>query len=333
MLGYFGCFYCFAHNIEHRNIYGVIVITINLRRDKRRVIWLFKEHFELLFFIFLFFILGLGYFYIDSNIYLSAVCAVILVVNAILYYYIYFKKYQVLTDTVSQYHYYYYDIYSVWGIIFFNAIFLFVFAYIGTVLSVIFPSLGFGQIEINDLVLFLIQTVIDSLFLGVLGAYSINWSTINMQGLFAKTFIYVANVTIDLAFISSLVAVITESIKTKRELKNVFVSKKINKEYFSSLTPAKIKAIMKYCAKGDDIIQYESELVSMLKESRSKDVKDLMLQIFQSTKNINTLSACHDYFDNNKDHRFDKVCRKTKNPHIKQFLKNNVNSNRGKKLN
>jgi hypothetical protein len=294
---------------------------IELTRYKNRIKWLYKDHFELLLLITLSSILYTGYYFIDSEIYISTIVAIILILIATLYYYTYFTKYQLLTDTFSEYNQYYYDIYAEWGVVVFNVFFLFVFAYIGFVLSTLFPSLGFGRIEYNELLLFLIQSVIDSMTLGFLETYSLALSSIKMEGIFAKTYVYMTKLAIDLAFIGSANAVIKESIQIKREIKNTFDSKKINKEFFSSLTPTKIKAIMKYYSKGgDDIVQYETELVLMLEKSNSQDVKNLILQIFQSTQNKKTFIACINYFAINKDFRFQRVCKKIKTPLMKQLL-------------
>lgn len=282
---------------------------------------IYKEHYPLFLFVLLSGLLIVGYGTIERAIVLSTIVAILLSIGSILYYYNYFYKFKYLTDIYSNHRQYYYDIYSVWGVLFFNCLFLCVFAFIAILLTSFNPNIGFGNAKFTELMKFLAQTVVDGLSFGILGAFSISLSNVELHTLFARSYMYATKLIIDLAFLTSAVSIIGNSIKSKREVRKVFDTGRLDKEFFSMPTPDKIKQIVHSIKSGKiKIGQKDSELVFMLANSSSKEARDIMLQIFQCNNNTGVLKSCVEYFQKIKDPRFKRVCRKIKDPQKRELL-------------
>ncbi len=285
--------------------------TLHVGKYIVRIKRIYKENYPLFLFILLSGILIYGLTIIEKSIHIAASLALLLSITSIFYYYSYFSKFKSLTDTYSRHRQYYYDIYSVWGVFFFNCLFLCVFAYNGVILASYYPDIGFGDITFIELLKFLIQTVIDGISLGLLGSYAVAISNVELNSIFAKTYMYVTKLIIDLAFIASVFSVIGRSIKSKRMVRKVADSGLLDREYFSTPTPDKVKEIIQSTKSGQiKIGQQDSQLVFMLRKSSSKEARDIIMQIFQCTNNLDVFSSCAEYFQKNKDRRFMKVCRK-----------------------
>lgn len=276
---------------------------------------IYKEHFSLIVFVTLAFFLGISIVLMPHFLYASIFICVVLSASLVMYYLAYFRKFRLLTDNYSHHREYYFEAYSVWGVLAFNSLFVFIFAHVGTVLAAVSPLLGFGNITFYGMLLFLIQAIVDGITFGILGSYSINLSNIQMQGIFAQTYAYAANLTIDLAFIASIFSVVGESYGVKREFKKMITSGTVDADFFSSLSPAKVKEIVRNINSGKiDVQHQDSQIVSLLSNSCSKEARDIMLQIMQITNNMEVYALSVDYFQRNKDYRFRRVCSKVKEP-------------------
>lgn len=289
--------------------------TINIGRYIARIKRIYKEHFSLFLFVALAFLLAISIALMSHYLYVSILICVVLSVSLAMYYFTYFRRFRMLTDDYSHHKEYYFEAYSVWGVLAFNSLFVFIFAHVGTVLATASPILGFGQITFYGMLLFLIQAIIDGITFGLLGSYSINLSNIQMQGVFAQTYAYASNLTIDLAFIASIFSVVGESYGVKREFKKMIASGTIDADFFSSLSPAKVKEIVRNINSGKiDVQHQDSQVVSLLSNSCSKEARDIMLQIMQITNNMEVYALCIDYFQRNNDYRFRRVCSKVRDP-------------------
>ncbi|WP_303289870.1 hypothetical protein [Marinobacter sp. SS5-14b] len=288
---------------------------ISLGKYRARLKRAYKEHFSLFLFVSLASLLGFSIFLMPVCLYFSVLTSGFLILVLVAYYYTYFSKFRILTDDYSPQKEYYYEAYSVWGVLAFNALFIFVFAHVGTVLSKVSPVLGFGEITFYGMLLFLVQAVIDGITFGILGSYSVNLSNIKMHGVFAQTYAYAANLTIDLAFIASIFSVVGEYLGTNREFKRIISSEVSDSDFFTTLSPAKVRAIVKHINSGKIDVQSQSEkIVNLLFNSCSKDARDIMLQVMQMTNNMDVYSRCVDYFKRNKDYRFKRICARVKDP-------------------
>jgi len=259
------------------------MININLGRLRKNILVLYKSHFSLFLFILISSLLAIGLSVMNEKIIISASIAFVLMLISLLYYFSYFKKYRLLTDNYIHYK----------------------FAYVGSILAIIFPKLGFGEPSFYNLLIFQIQAILDGISLGLLGSYSLDFSNLKMEGFFAKSYIYSVNLIVNIAFIASLVSVISETIQTKRELKNALIPESLNVEFFNKLTPIKVRAILKQVKNGTfQIGKHEKQLLKMLEKSNSKEAKDIMLQVFQSTKDSSVFKLCLAYFADKRDYRF-----------------------------
>jgi len=295
--------------------------NVSLGRFSNQVKYFYKEHYAFFLFILLSGLLIVGLGLLSSASYVSVLIAIILMFGAFFYYYGYFKVFRLLTDTYSQKEYYF-EAYSIWGVLTFNALFIFIFAYVGSTLAVFFPSLGFGKIDFSELLLYLVHIVVDGITFGLLSSYSITFSSIQMNGFFANSYAYMVNLIVDLAFIVSVFSVIRESVVSKRELKRVIQFGSFDPNYFSVLTPIKVKEVIRNISIGKlDIKQKGDYLVQMLSQSNSKEARDIILQIMQSSCDDKVFLACIDYFQMNFDHRFLQVCKKIKGKEKRKILR------------
>jgi len=296
--------------------------NINLGKIRNKLQIFYKSNFPVILYVSLAVLLAIGFSTMRNHVLVASIVAVVLFGISLLYYYSYFKKYRLLTDTFSHYQHYYYEVFSTWGILAFNILFILIFAFVGSVLAIMFPNLGFGKASFYSLLIFLIQTIVDGISLGLVGSYSIDFSNLKMEGLFAKSYIYLVNLLINIAFIASLATVISETLQTRKELKNVLELESLNEEFFDNLTPFKVKEILKLVKNGTfHITKHESELLKMLEKSNSKEAKDIMLQIFQSTNDATVFKSCLLYFSDKRDYRFQRVCKRIKNPEFVKLLK------------
>jgi len=181
--------------------------------------------------------------------------------------------------------------------------------------------LGFAGVSFYDLLLFLIQAVFDGLTLGFLENFGVNISGIKFETTFARIYVYIAKVTIDVATIASVGSVLREYMQAKRELQKIADGKEYDINFFATLTPMKVKETLRWIRRKDILVsQKQNELLSILGESGSKEAKDIILQILQSTENMDIFSSCIDYFNVHQDRRFKFVCKKIREPEKRAIL-------------
>lgn len=295
--------------------------SLNFRRYYYLIRRIYREHFSIGLFSISAFILGVGIFILPISTVMGGITAVLLLLITTWYYVTYLSQYKLLSDIYSHSSQYHFNAFSVFNIIIFNALFLFVFAYIGVVLDKYFPLLGFAGASFYDLLLFLIQSVVDGLTFGLLENFGANLSGIKFESTFARTYVYLTKLTIDLAIIASVVSVVRESIHAKRELQKVVDGKEFDSNFFASLTPVKVRETLR-CIRRKDIVvsQKQNELLSILGGSKSKEAKDIILQILQSTENMDVFSSCVDYFCLHQDRRFKFVCKRIRKPEKRKIL-------------
>jgi hypothetical protein len=277
--------------------------------------------------------------FLDYSLWAATLAAFLLLVAAITYYAGYFVKYQNLIDAYTQ-RQYYYDIYSFWGITFFNILFICSFALIGVVIERWSLNKLFGGATYENMLFFFFREVIDDGTFGLLDAFNItsydlpssikisfdyqsgvSFSTFRWSDLFVSTYIYIATLTIALAFWASIVAELVDWIQVRREVSKLFETKIIEPEPLSSIEIKRNHEILRCIkAKKINVAEYEVKLIHILKESKSKEVRDLFLQIMDATENMVVFKTCLDYFKNSKDERFKRVCKRIKHTEKRKLV-------------
>lgn len=271
----------------------------------------YKQHFSALSFLGLACLLGLSLYLASHAAPFAAITASLLVCAAMGYYLLFFRVFRRLADDFSPVRHYYLEAYSGWGVMSFSCLFLLVFAHVGNVLGLLFPGLGFNGASFYQILIVLAETVVDSVSLGLLSAYSWTFSTLVVTGAFARSYVYFVNVLIDMVILASVVSVVAELRSARREVGRIARDNQFDPVYFACLSPVKVREILRSIRSGKiDLALQGDKIVAALCRSGSKESRDLMLQIFQSSHCAQTQGAVVRYFQQHPDYRFQRVCRR-----------------------
>jgi len=239
----------------------------------------------------------------------------------VFYYYVYFREYRLLKDDFSSHKQYYLSAYTAWGVISFNVLFTMVFAQFGALLAQLFPNAGFGAVSFYSMLLLLVQTILDGATLGLVESYSIKLTNLSMHSIFAKTYVYVANLLVNLAFISSVVSVLGGILIARREVRNVVESKEDDLSALVELSPSKAREFIRNIKNGNISIERDGKkIIRVLSNSRTKQTRDTLLQLMQRTKDAQVFESCIDYFFHIRDYRFRRVCSKITDPMKRKII-------------
>ncbi|MHB9145805.1 MAG: hypothetical protein ACYC5Y_10785 [Symbiobacteriia bacterium] len=247
------------------------------------------------------------------------VIAALLSAAAVFYYLLYFIKYRKLTDAYAQDKEFYFSVYSLWGVVFFNVLFATVFAFLGYVLDLQSPALWFGGTTYENVLGLFTQTVLDSVSVGLFQAFSWGFTSIAAQSAYARTFMYLANLFVSSAFLASLWAVIQENYRARQEERRILKTGAVDWEFFGLLSPRKAR-IVHNLVRSKQVNLPESHIVRLLEKSGTKESRDAVLHVLQSTKDEAAFIGCIDYFSKHRDRRFRMVCESIKDPAKRSIL-------------
>jgi len=284
----------------------------------RRVRRLYFQHFALILFVFIVTFLCIGLIAFENFFWISSVISFTLSISAALYYLLYFSKFQNLVDFYTRKEYYF-DIFSFWSIIFFNILFICCLALLGIVIDTLSKGSLFESASYKEATLLVFQAVVDGGTFGLLDAFGIDFCKLQSNtcdirpGTPASIYTYAVSLTVDVAFWASITAELVGWIEARHEVSNLLRIDKLEPE---TLSPEEIKRnqiILKRISEGKiDITQHEGKLVTVLKDSKLKEVRSVFLFIMQSTKSMMIFKACLEYFKKTGDGRFKIVCEKIK---------------------
>lgn len=288
--------------------------------------YLYFQNFPLVAFIFFVALLSVGLYSYEHMSWISYFSAFCLLIGSVIYYGAYFIKFRSLLDfhTQSKYHY---DVFSFWGIIFFNMLFICCLAFVGLILDDLSRGLVFNEFGYEKIFLQMLQAVVDGGSFGFLDSFGIDICEMKFEvcelkpGTLGSTFTYTVSLAVGLAFWTSIVAELVEWIEAER---NVRALLKIGKLKPEALTQEKIKRnqiILRHINEGKiSITKHEAKLVNLLRESSLKDVRSIFLFIMQSTENMIVFQSCLDYFKRVKDKRFELVCTRIRHRQKRKLI-------------
>lgn len=284
--------------------------------------WYFNN-FSLLIFAIVSTFLFIGLVFFGTSLWFSSAISLILLLSAILYYSLYFIKYQNLIDAYTPREYYY-DIFRPWGITFFNILFVCCFALILITADAWLPKPLFNGVPYPEVYTevwkLIVQAIINGGTFGLLDAFGIELCRLQSgtcklePGIFASIYTYIVSLTVDLAFWSSVIAELVGWIEAKHKVSILLNTDTIEPEPLNAEDIKINQEILKRIRERKiDISQHENKLVYLLKESKTKEVRDLFLLIMQTTKNMLVFKNCLNYFKRVKDKRFRGVCKRIRN--------------------
>ncbi|MEM6837884.1 MAG: hypothetical protein AAF609_13625 [Cyanobacteria bacterium P01_C01_bin.120] len=283
----------------------------------RRLKLFYYHHFAVIPFVSITLLLAIGLSFLEQQILWPAyTVAALLWVAIVVYYGLYFKEYQNLIDAYTQGEYYL-TVFSFWGIVFYNILFVCCFAFIWVCISTGLTIHIFQNLEYKDIVILLFEAVIDGGTFGLLDSFDLSLCQLpncNLgRGIFGQIYQYTTSVVIDIAFWASVTGEILGWLEADRAVAILMKTGKIEDETPSTEQIKKIQVFCNLYRKGRiDVIKHEDVLIHIMKISRTKDARNIFLEIMQRTNNMFVLKACLDYFKDVPDRRFSKVCKTIK---------------------
>lgn len=306
--------------------------------------FLYFKNFPIVAFLTSFLVFVTALLFLRVNLTLPAyILSLFLFIESVLYYTLYFLEYQELTDSHSQ-EKYYLDIYYSWGILFFglfSACSFSLFAFINDILF--FGGDLFGISSYTGTLIYFFTQIIDGATFSLLSSFGISlfepehgleisepcknlilcyefeFSKLN---LISSVYKYAVSFTIDFAFWSSIFTELAGWIEANRKVNKIIQNENLEPEPLNADDIKRNKLLLRRVNSGEINLEKQSfKLVELLKDSDTKEVRDIYLRIMQEDFFHPTVFlSCLEYFKQNPDKRFKKICQKIKNRGKKKII-------------
>lgn len=299
----------------------------------KRIIKLWRRHFSLIILFALTVLLISALVSQGKNWIASLLFGITGFVSFIVFYGIYVFKFKTLSD-LFPHREYYYNLYGWWGITFFSAMFVSLFAFIIFFLNSNLPpfllvSKQTSILTINNaspfaVLIFLVEKILDTILLGTLETYDIRFINldVNNNSFLGKSVFHLCKLLIEIFITASVVYLYSQIRDINKELQKLQLEDLSKGSILRSLDPLKVRLCLDYLNANWDSQDNRIKMLNILKYSENIEVRDIFLKALNQPKDLETFVLGVNYFKTNRDKRFSKVIRAIKDPSKKKILAN-----------
>lgn len=297
-----------------------------MQRWKRpnRLVLTFKQHFPVVAFSLVALLLWAGLELQKHSFWPAAGMGAVLCLLCTTYYLGYTYSYRKILSHSPQQDYLY-KIFSLWGVLAFGALWLFLFAFVGALLDQRFPASffnGSGFIAIIEQLIFLCA---DFFLLGIPKTILPAIGADIPKGWAGNAFLSASSTIFKVSLIAAIVATWNERREAKKEAQQIFkfIEKdhKVSPTYQAKLVAQLARQYAGAALMPDDV---NAAVIRHLREVKTKEGCDLAFLIAQSTSDEKIFSAAVDYLVTANDRRIARLERHVKEGVLREALHRRV---------